>query len=306
MVDGGSAADAAQQSRRRGGGAARGPRRLRRLRKGGEEPRGAAGDRGGAARARPRRDAARPERQTGRHLHDARGCAARADRELPARPEVGDLGRVPAARGRGSDDVRPDDGRLVDLHRESGNPAGDVPDVRRSGREALRLGRSARAHDPHRRTRRHGRRPAPGRNDGRCGDSLRGSRSSAHRAPPRDALPRRSHGVARRCALADSCCCGGTATPLGRAARKRGRRRARAGGTRRGVRPDHRPDRSPRSAHGLRAAGLLGGRGGGAALVRSGRVSPARSRIDRPSCRSAARVRPRRHVCFRLWQQPAR
>src|SRR5439155_6437407 len=31
-----------------------------------------------------------------------------------------DVGRVPAARGRGSHDVRPDDGRLVDLHRHAG------------------------------------------------------------------------------------------------------------------------------------------------------------------------------------------
>ena len=38
----------------------------------------------------------------------------------------------------GPDDVRADDRRLVDLHRHAGDPAGDVPDVRRRGREALR------------------------------------------------------------------------------------------------------------------------------------------------------------------------
>ncbi len=77
-------------------------------------------------------------------------------------------------------------------------------------------------------------------------------------------------------------------------------------GARRGVRPGHRPDRRARSAQRLRPARLLGGRGGRAALVRSGRVPPARARVDRPPCRGAARVRPARRLCFRLWQQPAR
>ena len=45
------------------------------------------------------RDAARPVRQAGRRLHDARRRAARADRERAARAALGDLGRVPAARG---------------------------------------------------------------------------------------------------------------------------------------------------------------------------------------------------------------
>ena len=45
--------------------------RLRRLRQGRAQPRGAAGDRPLAARARRRRDAARAERQAGRSLPDA-------------------------------------------------------------------------------------------------------------------------------------------------------------------------------------------------------------------------------------------
>ena len=56
-------------------------------------------DRPHAARARRRRDAARAERQAGRRLPHASGGAARADRELAARPALGDLGRVPPARG---------------------------------------------------------------------------------------------------------------------------------------------------------------------------------------------------------------
>ena len=134
-----------EQSRRGGRGEAGGADRLRRLRQRGALARGAARDRRRAARARRGRDAARAVGQAGRRLHDARGRAARADRELAARAEVGDVGRVPPARGGGPDDVRPDDGGLVDLHRHAGDPAGHVPDVRRGGREALRLAGSARA-----------------------------------------------------------------------------------------------------------------------------------------------------------------
>ncbi len=53
------------------------------------------------------------------------------DRELAARAEVGDVGRVPAARGGGADDVRPDDGGVVDLHRHPGDSPGHLPDVLR-------------------------------------------------------------------------------------------------------------------------------------------------------------------------------
>ena len=100
------------------------------------------------------RDAARAERQAGRGLPDGRVGAARPHRELAPRPPLGDLGRVPPARGRGPDDVRPDDGRQLDLHRHPGNPAGDVSDVRGRRRAALRLGGPERPDDPHRRSRR--------------------------------------------------------------------------------------------------------------------------------------------------------
>ena len=91
---------------------------------------------------RRRRDAARPERQAGRRLPDAREGAARPDRELAARAALGDLGRVPPARGRGSDDVRPDDRGQLDLHRHAGDPPGHVPDVRGRRRAALRRRRT--------------------------------------------------------------------------------------------------------------------------------------------------------------------
>ena len=54
-----------------------------------------------AAHARRGRDAARAERQAGRRVHDARGCAARADRQRTARSALGDVGGVSPARGSG-------------------------------------------------------------------------------------------------------------------------------------------------------------------------------------------------------------
>ncbi len=140
---------------------------------------GVEGDRARAARARRRRDAARAVGQAGRGLPDDARRAARPDRQLAARPEVGDVGRVPPARGRGPDDVRADDGRLVDLHRHAGDPAGHLPDVRGGGPEALRHAVPRGADGPDRRARRHGRRAAA------RGDARRAPRSSASRSIPR-------------------------------------------------------------------------------------------------------------------------
>ena len=46
-------------------------------------------------------------------------------------PHWATLGALPRARPQGPDDVRPDDGRLVDLHRQPGHRAGHLRDVRR-------------------------------------------------------------------------------------------------------------------------------------------------------------------------------
>ena len=133
-------------------------------------------------RLRRRRDAARPERQAGRRLPHARGGAARPDRELAARAALGDVGRVPAARGRGTDDVRADDRRELDLHRHPGDPPGHLPDLCRRRRGALRLGRPERPDDPDRRTGRDGWRAAARGDDGRRGDSLHRGRPLADRS----------------------------------------------------------------------------------------------------------------------------
>jgi hypothetical protein len=66
------------------------------------------------------------------------GRAARAHRELEPRGQVGDLGALPRARAPGPDDVRPDDGRVVDLHRHAGDPAGHLRDLRRGRPHTLR------------------------------------------------------------------------------------------------------------------------------------------------------------------------
>ena len=69
--------------------------------------------------ARGRRDAAGAVRQAGRRLPHPCRRAARADRQLQPRAALGDLGAFPRARSQGPDDVRPDDRRLVDLHRHA-------------------------------------------------------------------------------------------------------------------------------------------------------------------------------------------
>ena len=136
-------------------------------------------------------------RQAGRRLPDARLRAARADRQRQPRARLGELGRVPPARCPGADDVRPDDGRQLDLHRHAGHPAGHLRDLRRRRRQALR--RHAQGDpDADRRPRRHGRRAAAGGHHERGRRPLRGGRPRAHPAPPRPRLPRQGDRVARR------------------------------------------------------------------------------------------------------------
>ena len=117
--------------------------------------------------------------------------AARADRELQPGRRLGQLGGVPQARRAGPDHVRPDDGRLVDLHRHAGDPAGHVRDVRGGRRQEVR--RHAGRHDHRdRRPRRHGRRPAARGDDERRGRDLHRRRPVADHAADRAPLPRRA------------------------------------------------------------------------------------------------------------------
>ena len=144
-----------------------------------------------AARAAARRDAAGAERQAGRRVPHARRCAARADRQLEPGAEVGDLGALRRARSQGPDDVRPDDRRLVDLHRQPGHRAGHLRDLRRGRPAALRR-RPGGTLDPDRRPRRHGRRAAAGRDLRRRRVADHRVPAAPHRLPPAHPLPRRA------------------------------------------------------------------------------------------------------------------
>ena len=166
---------------------------------------------------------------------------------------VGDLGRVPPARGPRADDVRPDDRRLVDLHRQPGDRAGHLRVLRRDRAAALR--RLARRDDhAHRRARRHGRRAAAGGDDERAASRC-ASRSTATAS---GAGSRRATSTRRPT----------TSTTRSRAARaaKRERRALSASGCARNAaevlpellarglrgRHRHRPDERPRPARRLR------------------------------------------------------
>ncbi len=169
-----------------GGRGGAGPaHRVRRRRQGGARLEELRRHRRHAAPPQGRRDAAGAVGQAGRRVPDARVRAARAHRQRQPGRRLGQLGRVPPARRPGPDDVRPDDGRLVDLHRHAGHPAGHLPDVRRRRAEALRR-RPERPARADRRPRRHGRRPAAGRHHGRRRHDLRGGRPAPHPAPARD------------------------------------------------------------------------------------------------------------------------
>ena len=207
--------DALQQPRSRGGRGSRSGSSSTADRAGGTEPRGAEGDRRRAARARGRRDAARPEREAGGRLPHAPRRPARASRQLAPRAPLRHLGRVPPARGRGAHDVRADDGGVVDLHRHAGDPPGHLPDVRGGRRDALGLARPGRPHRPHGRARRDGRRPAAGGVAGGARQPERRGRPAPHRAAPRDALSRRGR---RRPGRRASTGCGAT-PPTGGACR---------------------------------------------------------------------------------------
>ena len=60
-------------------------------------------------------------------------------------PAVGDVGALPRARRRRADDVRADDRGVLDLHRDPGDPAGHLRDVRRGRRASASAARCAAA-----------------------------------------------------------------------------------------------------------------------------------------------------------------
>ena len=177
--------------------ASRQARRLRRHRQGRAQLGSLRHDSLGAEAPQGRRVAARAVRKARRRFPHARGCAARPDRELESRAALGDLGAFPRARPQGIDDVRPDDGGLLDLHRLAGHRAGHVRNLRRLRAHAFRR-RCARTLDPDRGARRHGRRAAARGDDGGLLDARGRLRRVAHRLSPAHRLPGSQGDLARR------------------------------------------------------------------------------------------------------------
>ena len=101
---------------------------------------------------------------------------------------LGELGRVPPPREARAHDVRADDGRLVDLHRHAGHPAGHVRDVLGRRRREVRRHPGGH-HHADRGPRRHGRRSAARRHHERRSRDLRRRRPVAHRPAHRARLP---------------------------------------------------------------------------------------------------------------------
>ena len=142
LAPGSRPADAAQQPRPGRRRAARGTDRLRRLRQGRSQL-GSALDAIVATLKRLENDETLLV-QSGKPVgvirtHDE--APAGPDRQFESGAALGDGRRVPPTGGARPHDVRPDDGRVVDLHRHAGHPAGHLRDVRRVREEALRRDR---------------------------------------------------------------------------------------------------------------------------------------------------------------------
>ena len=204
MAPGGRPAHADEQPRPRGRRAARRSGRLRRHGARGPELGSLRRHRGVTARARSRRDARRAVGQAGGGLPHASLGAPRRHRQRAARARLGDLGELPRPGAPGSHDVRPDDGRLVDLHRHPGHPAGHLRDVGLARAAPLRQ-RPADATRGHGWPGWHGRSAAAGRHDERRRGPGRRGRWHAHRQAPCDPIRGRGDRLARRRPGASAC-----------------------------------------------------------------------------------------------------
>ena len=233
-------------------------------------------------------------------FRDAQGRAARAHRQLQPRAQMGELGDVQRARSQGAHDVRPDDGRQLDLHRHAGHRPRHLRDLRRDGPPAL-WRRPQGQVDPDRRPWRNGRRAAARGGHGRRplhrhrGARKAGSRSGSRRATSTGARPastRRWRSSARRPSRPASAC----SAMLPRSSRKCSR--AAFGPTRSPTRPARtiRPTAIARPA----GASPSGRRCASAILPRS--LHAARN-LDRPPRRGDAGLQGHGRADLRLWQQ---
>ena len=213
---------------------------------------------------------------------------------------MGDLGEVQRTRSLGPDDVRPDDGRIVDLHRQPGHRPRHLRNLRRNGPPAFRR-RPQGQMDLDRRPRRHGRRAAARRGDGRGALHRHRGAGQPDREAPRDPLCRPSRDQHRRSAGDHR-----RTRPnprhvglLGNAAEILPEMVAR------GIRPDAVTDQTQRARSRQR---LLPGRLERRPVDRNARARSRRGRrrraqVDGRPCRSDARLPENGHSDLRLWQQ---
>ena len=135
-------------------------------------------------------------RAAGRCLQHARRRTARAHCQFEPGAALGHLGALQRTRSPWTDDVRPDDRGLVDLHRLAGHRAGHLRDLRRNGPAPFRR-LSGRALDTDGGTGRHGWRAAARRDHGGSVDARDRVPPVAHRQAPGDRLPRPAGRLAR-------------------------------------------------------------------------------------------------------------
>ncbi len=228
---------------------------------------------------------------------------------------VGDVGRIPPARGAGPHDVRADDRRLVDLHRHAGDPAGDVRDVRRGAARRKSGARQGQLSVLTAGPRRDGGRAAARGHDGRRELPRGRGRPGAHPEAARHALRRRTHRRPRRrprrleeaaaserpvsIALCGNAAevypelCVATSSPISSPSRRAPMTRSPA--TSRTASRSRRPPSCERGPGGLRRAGQgEHGRGGRGDARLPGRRAPRSSTTATTSARGPRRRAPRR------------
>ncbi|MNG04891.1 hypothetical protein D3C84_880560 [compost metagenome] len=145
-----------------------------------------------------RRDPAGAIRQAGRRVQDSRQRPARTDRQLQPGAALGELGTLQRTGRQRPGHVRPDDRRQLDLHRQPGHRPGHLRNLRRSRSPALQRQPQGQV-GPDRRSRRHGRCPASGRDTGWCLLAEHRMPAGQHRFPSEKPLRRRaSHRPRRR------------------------------------------------------------------------------------------------------------
>ena len=102
--------------------------------------------------------------QSGKPVYVARTwpeAPRRAHRQLQLGSALGNRTAFRGSRSTRPDDVRADDGRIVDLHRHAGNLARHLRDVRRAGETRVRCRQPRRQVCSHSRSRGHERSPTP-------------------------------------------------------------------------------------------------------------------------------------------------